>query len=91
MINKLKIFGTLAIIMLNLSCSPQKDSNTIEGRAQDFYLRFSPATEPGEYATLFDGLPQSYGELCSLIKKQLIHPLEAREMENILPDGRIIG
>lgn len=38
------------------------------------YSSYSSATDPGEFEYLYDGLPESLPELCSLIKSQIIHP-----------------
>jgi len=54
------------------------------------YKKQTPFTDPGEYDYLYENLPESYEEICNLIKKQLIHPLEASEMKDILPEGRYI-
>jgi len=55
------------------------------------YSRQSFRTDPGGYAALYNGLPQSLDSLCELIKCQLIHPLEARQMnlqiEGMSQDG----
>lgn len=42
----------------------------------DFYCRYSSFTDPGEYRYLYEKLPDSLPELCSLIKSQFIHPYE---------------
>jgi len=39
-----------------------------------FYRQYSSFTDPGEYAYLYETLPDSLPELCSLIKSQFIHP-----------------
>lgn len=40
----------------------------------EFYRQYSPFTDPGEYEYLYENLPDSLPELCSLIKSQFIHP-----------------
>lgn len=40
----------------------------------DFYRQYSSFTDPGEYIYLYENLPDSLPELCSLIKSQFIHP-----------------
>ena len=52
------------------------------------YRKQTHFTDPGEYAYLFKDLPESKEEICNLIKKQLIHPMEAGKMRDILPEGR---
>jgi len=57
----------------------------------DLLMRYSEQssfTDPGEYAYLFDDIPESIPEICNLIKKQLIHPQEASEIRDLLPEGR---
>jgi hypothetical protein len=39
-----------------------------------FYRQYSSFTDPGEYEYLYENLPDSLPELCSLIKSQFIHP-----------------
>ncbi len=60
------------------------------GKVLDHYSRQTPFTDPGEFVYLYDDLPKSTGKICSLIKKQLIHPVEARQMKGVLPEGRNI-
>ena len=55
---------------LTLKNSFNKDSISI----LDFYRQYSSFTDPGEYAYLYENLPDSLPELCSLIKSQFIHP-----------------
>jgi len=45
-------------------------------------------TDPGDYKYLYKNLQGSEKEICNLIKKQLIHPMEASKMRDILPEGR---
>lgn len=40
----------------------------------DFYRQYSPFTDPGEYAYLYENLPESLPELCDLIRSQFVHP-----------------
>ncbi len=40
----------------------------------DFYRQYSSFTDPGEYKYLYENLPDSLPELCSLIRSQFIHP-----------------
>jgi len=44
------------------------------GSVLDFYKQHSSFTNPGEYAYLYENLPDLLPELCSLIKSQFIHP-----------------
>jgi hypothetical protein len=34
-------------------------------------------------------MPRSLDSLCALIKQQLIHPLEAQQLQGVLPEGRV--
>ena len=40
----------------------------------DFYRQYSSFTDPGEYAYLYENLPDSLSELCNLIQSQFVHP-----------------
>jgi hypothetical protein len=40
----------------------------------DFYRQYSAFTDPGEFAYLYESLPDSLPVLCGLIKSQFIHP-----------------
>ena len=55
---------------LNLPTKFNKDRISV----LDFYRQYSSFTEPGEYEYLYENLPDSLPELCSLIKSQFIHP-----------------
>lgn len=46
----------------------------------NFYRQYSSFTDPGEYEYLYENLPDSLPELCSLIRSQYINP--AWELEN---------
>ena len=52
------------------------------------YSYFTGFTDPGEYLHLYKNLPETTEGICNLIRKQLIHPFEAREMKDVLPEGR---
>jgi len=39
----------------------------------NFYRQYSSFTDPGEYAILYETLPESLPELCRLIRSQFIH------------------
>ena len=43
----------------------------------DFYRQHSRITDPGEYATLYDNLPDGLHELIAIIQGQMIHRLAA--------------
>jgi hypothetical protein len=55
----------------------------------DFYRQYSTFTEPGEFAYLYDNLPDSLPELCELIRSQFIHPIaQLPEVRNHFPEER---
>ena len=55
----------------------------------DFYKQYSSFTDPGEYAYLYENLPDSLPELCKLIKSQFIHPYaELPEYRDQIPEER---
>ncbi len=54
----------------------------------DNYSKQTSFTDPGEFAYLYNDLPASTQEICDLIKKQLIHPMEASKVKDKLPEGR---
>jgi len=49
------------------------------------YRTQTPYSDPSEYAYLFEALPDSFKAICTLIKMQLIHPMEAAEMPEVFP------
>lgn len=62
-----------------LSESPEMPAMKSSGEPIDtslleFYRQYSSSTDPGEYGDLYQGLPVSLQELCSLIRSQFIHP-----------------
>lgn len=55
----------------------------------DFYRQYSPFTDPGEYAYLYDNLPESLPELCDLIRSQFVHPFaHLPRVRNQFPEER---
>ena len=80
---------TLSMIFAVQSCNQTTpDKPSVEVLKQ--YSQFTVFTDPGEYLYLYENLPESTEEICNLIKKQLIHPFEARQMKDILPEGRLM-
>jgi len=62
-----------------------KDDNEL----LDFYRQYSSFTDPGEYVYLYENLPDSLPELCSLIKSQFIHPYaELNKYREQIPEER---
>lgn len=71
--------NTVLIIMISMltitGCHPKREVKfTNNESVLDFYKQYSEFTDPGEYAYLYENLPDSLPELCSLIKSQFIHP-----------------
>ena len=55
----------------------------------EFYKQYSSYTDPGEYAYLYETLPDSLPELCSIIKSQFIHPYaELPDVKDLIPRDR---
>ena len=48
------------------------------------YRQFDPSTDPGQYIYMYKDLPESLGDLCDLIQKQLVHPWDGSPQ----PEGR---
>src|SRR3989304_9383114 len=64
--------------------SEQADSSVL-----NFYRQYSSYTDPGDYVYLYEKLPDSLPELCSLIKSQFIHPYaELPEYREQIPKER---
>jgi len=85
--NKMKIFKLLilsVILILTASCqnkSTKSDQNIqlrengeSDNSILEFYRQYSSYTDPGEYKYMYENLPVSLPELCSLINSQFIHP-----------------
>ena len=53
----------------NITEAASADSSVL-----DHFRKYSSFTDPGEYEYLYEKLPDSLPELCSLIKSQFIHP-----------------
>jgi hypothetical protein len=59
------------------------------GSVLDFYKQYSSYTDPGKYAYLYESLPDSLPELCSLIRSQFIHPYaELPKYRELIPKER---
>jgi hypothetical protein len=53
------------------------------------HLEFSEYTNPGNYGYLYDDLPESLDDLCTLIKKQLVHPFDLKKYSKKIPKDRV--
>jgi hypothetical protein len=54
--------------------SMKNTNDPVDTSLLEFYRQYSSFTDPGEYEYLYENLPDSLPELCSLIKSQFIHP-----------------
>jgi len=54
-----------------------------------FYRQYSEYTDPGEYAYLYETLPDSLLELCRVIKSQYINPVELPMYGDKIPQERL--
>ena len=70
--------NTLSILLISIVmgiCSAQTSiPKSVDTSLLDFYRQYSSFTDPGEYEYLYENLPDSLPELCSLIRSQFIHP-----------------
>lgn len=89
----MSILRTVIVSLALLSCQPPIERALPDGSVLEQYSRQTTLTDPGEYAFLYEPLPQSLDSLCGLIKCQLLHPFEAIQkgysMERIINDGAI--
>lgn len=76
LISILTLTGSNAQQNSNKTAVPNQKNNEryVDSSILDFYRQYSPFTNPGEYAYLYENLPDSLPELCSLIRSQYIHP-----------------
>ena len=77
-------------IMTITGCNSQQEFKfTDEKSVLDFYKQYSSYTDPGEYAFMYENLPDSLDELCSLIKSQFVHAYaELPNYSNLFPEER---
>ncbi|MFZ0455018.1 MAG: transglutaminase-like domain-containing protein [Ignavibacteriaceae bacterium] len=55
----------------------------------EFYSGYSFFTDPGEYVSMYENLPDSIAALCRLIKSQLIHPVaDLPKYRDLIPQER---
>jgi len=76
------------LIFMTFSCTARKQDKAPPDSTLNKYRQFSPYTDPGEFAYLYDQLPESLDELCALIKKQLIHPFDLEKYADVIPKSR---
>lgn len=76
------------MIIWIISCSTQRQKDDPPQYVLEKHLRFSQYTDPGNYADLYDELPESFNELSILVKKQLIHPFDVEKYKDEIPEDR---
>lgn len=68
------LISLMITILSATGCYAQKNKLAQADKSVlDFYCLYSSYTDPGEYAYLYEDLPDSLPALCSLIKSQFIH------------------
>ena len=75
----------IILVCTALSCFSDFGQNAPPEQVLELHSRYGPLTSPGEYSSLYSGLPQSIEDLISLIKRQLIHPFDAGRFLDQLP------
>ena len=70
----MEIFGTPTNMLISDVLPMNNKNEIVDTSLLDFYRQYSEFTDPGEYAYLYENLPDSLPELCRLIKSQIIHP-----------------
>ncbi len=76
----------LTITLLTaVGCIAQEDIVTTsqintEADLLDFYRQYSKFTDPGEYAYLYENLPDSLEAICQIVRSQFIHPHAQRQI-----------
>lgn len=72
---KKAVFTFTISILIVTGCYAQINTDKqADNSVLNFYRQYSAFTDPGEYEYLYENLPDSLPELCSLIKSQFIHP-----------------
>ena len=79
------LFFIPALLLSVNTASAQQDT---QKSILTFYCQQTEYTDPGEFAYLFENLPESIDELCDLIKCQLVHPADLPYYSGIFPSDR---
>jgi hypothetical protein len=98
-ISVISIIGLFTLIILQ-SClggnsnSEEKQNEPVSSskpteEVLNRYKNQTKFTDPGEFAHMLDSLPESFEQICGIIKKQLIHPMEAAEMPELFPKDKL--
>jgi formylglycine-generating enzyme len=93
---KTTIIILIVSLLMGISYAECSSQNVAEGYNEqtenqmlDFYRHYSSFTDPGEYTYMYENLPESLPELCSLLKSQFIHPIaELPEYKDQIPKER---
>lgn len=86
-----KIILFIFLLPLFSACTPNNPKNINLEKVENtlvFYKNYSKYTSPGEYAYLFENLPDSLQDLCELIKCQFIHPVDLGPYRHLIPKNR---
>jgi hypothetical protein len=70
----LGICSMQASTLESIAPSMNSTNEPVDTLLLDFYRQYSSFTDPGDYEYLYENLPDSLPELCSLIRSQFIHP-----------------
>jgi len=77
----------------NSNCSKSyKQVNNISDPPENILNRYKTQTsftDPGKFEYLYKGMSKSIIKSCDIIKKQLIHPMEAQSMPKVFPKGKL--
>ena len=79
----------ILLLAATACCSQQKYQFTDEESVLEFYKKYSEFTDPGEYAYLYENLPDSLPELCQVVRSQFVHIIaEYPSYKHLLPAER---
>ncbi len=84
----MKVVISIVIFFVIASCTEKTPDFNPPGYVLDHHRNFSSFTEPGEFAYLYNDLPPSFDKLCTLIKRQLVHPFDVGKFGNEIPKDR---
>ena len=79
----------LLSLFIFLYCSSEQSQHHPPKYVLEKHLEFSKYTNPCEYEYLYERVPESLYELCTLIKKQLVHPFDLKKYSGEIPKNRI--
>ncbi len=88
---KTSLFALLTLVLAVSGCNTVENDDTKHtgGSVLDFYRRYSSFTDPGGYRYLYQNLPDSLPELCSLVRSQFLHPYaELPAYRDLFPQER---